>query len=180
MKRYAQPVKQSSHSAASVPDHRGMKVVKTVTINRPVEELYRFWRDLTNLPKFMKHLKEVTVLDRRTSHWEVKGPAGMVAKWEAEIINDHENELIAWRSRDGSEIANAGSVRFKRSPSGRGTEVAVALEYVPPGGKMGRLIAKWIGGEPEQQISEDLRRFKWIMETGEIPTTEGQPVGGKL
>lgn len=177
MRSYRQQIKESPHSAASVTENRGVKLVKTLTINRPMDELYAFWRDFANLPKFMKHLKNVTVLDEKTSHWEVTAPGGGTARWDALIINERPCELIAWRSADGSEIANAGSVRFKRSPSGRGTEVTVALEYVPPAGRLGQTIARWLGEEPEHQVRDDLNRFKWFMETGEIPTTEGQTSG---
>lgn len=160
--------------------NRGIKVVKTITVLREPEDVYQFWRDLSNLPKFMKHLKEVRMVDGKVSHWEAQAPAGMVVRWDAEIINEHENELIAWRSREGSEVPNAGSVRFKRSPSGRGTELTVSIEYIPPGGQLGHVIAKWFGEDPEHQIADDLRRLKSVLEAGEIPTTEGQPAGGRL
>lgn len=160
-----------------VTANRGVKVVTTLTINRPPADLYGFWMNLENLPRFMNHLQEVRVLDKRRSHWVAKAPAGRTAQWDAEIINQKANDLVAWRSCAGSEIQNAGSVRFKPAPAGRGTEMTVSLEYVPPGGTIGKIIAHWFGEEPAQQLSADLRRFKAMMETGEIPTTEGQPVG---
>jgi uncharacterized membrane protein len=168
---------KNAASGASVRDNRGFKVVRTVTINRPRHELYAFWKNFENLPRFMKHLKAVKIKDSRFSHWEASAPAGRTVSWEAEIINERENELIAWRSREGSDIDNAGSVRFKDAPARRGTEVTVALEYVPPAGILGKTIAKWLGEDPEVNVSDDLRRFKAMMETGEIPTIEGQPAG---
>jgi len=162
---------------ASIPHQRGIKVEKSITINRSPEELYRFWRELENLPRFMDHLESVTQTDQKRSRWAAKGPAGKSVTWEAEIINEKENELIAWRSLPGADVDNAGSVRFDPAPAGRGTEVQVVLEYDPPGGRLGAAVAKLWGEEPEQQIDEDLRHFKQIMEAGEVPTTEGQPAG---
>jgi uncharacterized membrane protein len=163
--------------AASVRHGAGVKVEKSVLINKSREELYRFWRNFENLPRFMRHLEGVRVLDDKRSHWAAKAPAGRTVEWDAEIFNEQENELIAWRSLEGSDVANAGSVRFEQAPGGRGTLVKVALSYEPPGGTLGRLAAKLFGEEPEQQVDEDLRRFKQLIETGEIATTEGQTSG---
>ena len=161
-----------------VSDNAGIKVVKTVTINRPASELYQFWRRLENLPRFMAHLESVTLRAGNVSHWVAKAPAGQTVEWDAEIINEKENELIAWSSLPGSGIPNAGSIRFAPAPGGRGTEVTVRLEYTPPGGSMlGRMAAKFLGEEPQTQVGDDLLRFKAFMETGEIPTIEGQPTG---
>jgi uncharacterized membrane protein len=110
------------------------------------------------------------VKDSTHSHWKVKGPAGKSVEWDATIINDIANELIAWKST-GAEIANAGSVRFRNAPGGHGTEVTVNLEYDPPAGKAGMLVARLFGEEPTQQVQDDLRRFKQVMEAGEVPTT---------
>ena len=162
---------------ASVAHGEGIKIEKSVTINKSPAELYRFWRNFENLPRFMNHLESVRVLDPRRSHWVAKAPAGMSVAWDAEIINEKENELIAWRSLEDADIPNAGSVRFEKASNGRGTEVKVALNYDPPAGKLGVSIAKLFGEEPEQQVEEDLRRFKQLMEAGETPTTEGQPRG---
>lgn len=162
---------------ASVPHGQGIKVVQVMTINKPAGELYRFWRDFENLPRFMKHLQAVRVQDERRSHWVVKGPAGRDVEWDAEIINEEEGRLIGWRSLEGADIANAGSVRFTPAPAGRGTEVKVTLEYNPPAGALGAAFAKVFGEEPGQQTAEDLKRFKQIMETGELATTHGQPAG---
>lgn len=164
-------------SRVSVPGNRGIKVEKSVTVNRPANELYSFWRNFQNLPRFMDHLESVTVQDDRRSHWVAKAPAGTTVEWDAEIINEKENELIAWRSLPGADVDNAGSVRFEEATGGRGTTVKVSLEYDPPGGVVGATIAKLFGEEPSWQVQEDLRRFKQVMETGERPTTEGQPSG---
>lgn len=160
---------------ASVKHREGVKVERSLTIDRPAEELYRFWRNFENLPRFMDHLESVSALDREHSRWRAKAPAGRVVEWEAEIINERENELIAWRSTEGSAIGNAGSVHFKAAPGGRGTEVHVVLQYDPPGGPLADLIARLFGEQPDQQVREDLRRFKEMMETGEVATTDGQP-----
>jgi uncharacterized membrane protein len=159
--------------SASVGHNAGVRVEKTLTINKSPEELYRFWRNFENLPRFMNHVEAVQVKDDTHSHWKVKGPAGKSVEWDAAIINDIANELIAWKSTD-AEIANAGSVRFRNAPGGRGTEVTVNLEYDPPAGKVGMLVAKIFGEEPTQQVQDDLRRFKQVMEAGEVPTSDSQ------
>lgn len=164
---------------ASVPHNQGIKVEKVMTINRSPEELFAFWRRFDNLPRFMKHVESVTVQDETRSHWVVRAPAGKTVEWDAEVINESPNEMIAWRSVENADIANAGSVWFKPAPGGRGTEVKVSLEYRPPAGILGAAIARLWGEEPEQQVNDDLRRFKQMMEAGEIPTTDGQPSGGK-
>ncbi|HEX8474725.1 MAG TPA: SRPBCC family protein [Pyrinomonadaceae bacterium] len=161
----------------SVKGGHGVKVEKSVTINRSPEELYRFWRNFENLPRFMHHLESVHVTGEKTSHWVAKAPAGGSVQWNAEIYNEKENELIAWRSLEGSDVDNAGSVHFQPATGGRGTHVKVSVKYDPPGGVVGATIAKLFGEEPSQQIQEDLRRFKQLMETGETPTTEGQTSG---
>lgn len=161
----------------SVKGGSGVKVEKTTTINRSPEELFRFWRDFENLPRIMSHLESVKVTGGNRSHWVAKAPGGSTVEWDAEIYNEKENELIAWRSLEGSDVDNAGSVRFTPATGGRGTEVRVTLKYDPPGGVIGAAIAKLFGEEPAQQVQEDLRRFKQFMETGETATTEGQPSG---
>jgi uncharacterized membrane protein len=167
----------AENPVVSVPAKRGIKVEKSITINKSPEELYRFWRNFENLPRFMDHLESVQVTGGNRSHWVAKAPAGKTVEWDAEIYNEKENELIAWRSLEGADVDNAGSVRFQPAPGGRGTEVKVVLKYDPPGGVIGATIAKLFGEEPSQQIEEDLRRFKQVMETGEITTTTGQPSG---
>jgi uncharacterized membrane protein len=165
--------------AASVKHGEGIKIEKSVTINQSPEELYRFWRNFENLPRFMNHLESVTVLDSDLSHWVVKSPAGMKVEWDAQIINEKENELIAWRSLEGATIPNAGSVHFKSTADGRGTVLKVEINYDAPGGAVSAAIAKLFGEEPGQQVQEDLRRLKQILETGEAASTTGQPSGKK-
>lgn len=162
---------------AGVPDNKGTKVEKSIVIDRPPDEVYKFWRNLENLPQFMAHVEAIQVLDDKRSHWRVKGPAGREVEWDAEIINEHENEMIAWQSLPGADVQNAGSVRFENAPGNRGTILKVSLEFHPPGGVVGAAVAKLFGESPGQQADEDLRRLKAILEAGEIPTTEGQPQG---
>ena len=155
-----------------------LRVEKTVTIqNKSAEELYTFWHDFENLPTFMKHLKSVTVLSDTRSHWVANAPLGTSVEWDAEIVNDRENQLISWASVADAQVENSGFVRFQAAPPGRGTEVKVVLEYSVPGGALTAAIASVFGENPEQQIGDDLRRFKMLMETGEIATTEGQSCG---
>ena len=152
---------------------RAVKIERVVTINKPIEEVYRFWRTLENLPRFMRHLESVETIGPRRSRWRAKAPAGLTVEWEAEILQDRENEWIAWRSVEGSQIENSGSVRFQPAPGARGTEVRVQLQYAPPAGAVGRAVARLFGGEPDWQIREDLHRFKQLMEAGEIPISDG-------
>jgi uncharacterized membrane protein len=163
-------------SVASVAAGAGVKVNEAVTINRPAADLYRFWRNLSNLPKVMRHLESVRV-DGEHSHWVAHGPLGHRVEWDAEIINDRPNEMIAWRSLEGSEVGTAGSVHFAPAPGGRGTEVHVSLKYDPPLGKVGSWAAWLLGEEPNLQVREDLLRLKQLMEAGEIATVAGQPSG---
>lgn len=165
--------------AAMLPANRALHVERVFTIDRSPDELYSFWRQLENLPRFMKHLERVDVLDERRSHWVARGPAGTRIEWDAEIIEDAPNQRITWRSLEGADVENDGSIHFYPAPGDRGTEVRVSLAYVPPAGKLGATIAKLFGENPEQQVRDDLRRFKSLMEAGEIPTTEGQPSGRK-
>jgi uncharacterized membrane protein len=156
-----------------------IKVEKTVTIDKGADELYRFWHNFENLPNFMKHLKSVKVYDNKRSHWIASAPLGTSVEWDADIIEDRENEFICWASVEGADIDNSGFIRFKKAPGDRGTEVKVVVQYNPPGGVLASVFAKLFGEEPEQQIGDDLRRFKMLMEAGEIATTEGQPKGEK-
>lgn len=165
-----------SSKVASVPRGKGIKVEHSILVNRPVVEVYRFWRNFENLPRFMDHLESVTVLDENTSHWVAKGPAGTSIEWDAVIHNEIDDELIAWRTRPGSEVNSAGSVHF--TPVGSGsTEVRVVLSYDPPAGRLGAAVARLLGEEPSQQIQEDLRRFKQVMDSGEIATAPAYPAG---
>lgn len=154
-------------SQVSVPYGRGVRVEETVTIDSTPERIYMFWRNFENLPRFMHNLESVTVHDATRSRWVAKGPAGKSVEWEAEIINEVPNELIGWRSVDGSEVDNAGSVHFTRSADGRGTEVKVVLRYDPPAGKVGAAVSKLLGEDPAANVREDLRRLKTLIETGD-------------
>jgi len=133
-------------------------------------EVYRFWRNFENLPRFMDHLEAVTVIDENRSHWVAKGPAGTRVEWDAVIHNEMDDELIAWRSLPGSEINNAGSVHFTPTTDGMGTEVRVVLSYEPPAGKLGVAFAKLLGEEPSKQVADDLRRLKQVMDSGDVGT----------
>lgn len=148
-------------------------VRQSTTINRPIEQVYEFWKDFSNFPRFMRHLESVEMLGEGRSRWRATGPGGITVEWEADTIEDRENELISWRSREGSTIENRGTVRFRRAPGVRGTELRVDLEYRPPAGALGRSVAWLFGKAPEQQISEDLRRVKQLLETGQITLSEG-------
>lgn len=163
-------------ASSEAPVARDVHVEKSIVIDKSPEDLFSFWRQFENLPRFMKHLETVTCSGINRSHWVAKGPAGKNVEWDAEIYNEKPNELIAWRSLEGSDIVNAGSVRFTRLGV-RGTEVTVVLNYNLPGGKISALVAKLFGSEPGQMIADDLRRLKQILETGEAATTEGQPSG---
>jgi uncharacterized membrane protein len=160
-----------------VPYELGIRIDKSITINRRPDELYRFWRNLENLPRFMRNIESVEELSDTRSRWVALGPAGKRIEWEAEIVNEIEGELIGWRSLPGSRVESGGSVRFESTPSGRGTMVRVSLQYNPPGGHVGNMVAKLMGSNPSSQIENDLHRFKQLMETGEFITTEGQPRG---
>ena len=162
---------------AALRGSRGVNVLESVTINRPIEDLYRFWRNLENLPQFMRHLESVEKVTDTISHWRAKAPAGTVVEWDAEIYNEVANQLIAWRSLEGADVVSAGSVNFDSAAGGRGTRVTVHLQYSPPGGKIGAAVAKLFGRDAETEIREDLRRFKQLVEAGEVPTTYGQPRG---
>ncbi|WP_203865960.1 SRPBCC family protein [Plantactinospora endophytica] len=156
---------------------RAVAASGTVTINRPTDEVYRFWRDFENLPRFMYHLESVRTDGDGRSHWTVRGPGGRRIEWDAELVEDNLSEMIAWRSVRGARVPNAGRVRFARAAGGRGTEVRVELAYAPPGGAVGRAVAQIFGEEPGQQIRDDLRRFKQVIETGEVVLSDGSPAG---
>jgi uncharacterized membrane protein len=153
--------------------HQAINVTKSITINRPAETLYTYWHNLENLPQFMEHLESVRVTGPGRSHWVAKAPAGMAVEWDAEITAERPNESLSWRSIEGAQVPNWGTVRFEPAPAGRGTVVTVALEYQPPAGKLGAAVARLFGEEPAQQVQGDLRRFKQVMETGEPVRSEG-------
>jgi uncharacterized membrane protein len=156
---------------------RGIRVSRTIAIDRSPEELYDYWRNLENLPRFMRHLESVRVTGSNRSHWVAKAPAGRTVEWDAEITEERPNSMIAWRSLPGADVDNEGSVRFERAPGGRGTFVRVKLEYDPPGGVLGAIVARLFGESPDHQIQSDLYRLKQVMETGQVTTTDGQPAG---
>jgi uncharacterized membrane protein len=155
--------------ATVIPARQGEKVEKAVTIQKPAKELYSFWREVENLPKVMKHLRRVEAVDRNRSHWVADGALGREVEWDAEISDDRENEMIAWRSLPGSAVDTAGSVHFKELPHDRGTQVTVSLKYNPPAGKVGAWLATLTGDGLATKLAEDLRNFKRTMEAGEIP-----------
>ncbi|WP_262281928.1 SRPBCC family protein [Micromonospora sp. MA102] len=152
----------------------------SVTINRTREEAYRFWHDFENLPRFMYHLQSVTSTGPRRSRWSAKAPAGRAVAWEAEIVDERPGEFIRWRSVDGARVPNSGTVRFTQAAGGNGTEVRVELEYAVPGRRVGTLVARAFGENPQQQICDDLRRFKQVIETGELTRSDGTPDGTSI
>ena len=162
--------------AATVDAKKAVKVERSTTIDVPAPELYRFWRNFENLPRIMSHLESVTVTSSTQSRWKAKAPAGTTVEWDAEINNEIPDQLIAWKSVHAASVPNAGSVHFTPATGGRGTVVRVVLEYEPPAGKLGTVVARLFGEEPDLQVREDLRRFKSIMEAGEMPTGDGQPI----
>jgi len=167
---------EGPHTAgASVNGQEGIKVEKTITINADRSELFQFWRKLDNLPQIMSHLEAVTILSDTRSHWVAKGPVGSSVEWDAEIINERENELIAWRSMEDADVDNAGSVRFEEGAGG--TVVKVALIYKPPAGKLGGMVARIMGEEPSIQIEEDLGKFKNLVESGAVAGVQRSSTG---
>lgn len=165
---------EGASASESSRSRKGTTQVKnSLIINRPPEELYQYWHNFENLPKIMQHLESVKVTGERRSHWVAKAPAGTSVEWDAEVTEDRPNELIAWRSLEGSDVDNSGSVRFETAPGKRGTIVKVEINYTPPGGALGSLVAKLFGEEPGQQAQESLRSFKQLMETGEVVVSDG-------
>lgn len=160
---------QRGSTRTALSGDRGIHVRESVRLEAPIGDVYRFWRRLENLPQFMTHLDRVTEGADGRSHWAVSGPAGLVVEWDAEIINEVENKVLAWRSLPGSDVVTAGSVNFDAVRGGRSTQVSVHLQCAPPAGKAGGLIASIFGREPSQIIREDLRHFKQLLEAGEIP-----------
>jgi len=157
----------------------GVQVRRSLCVGVEPQQAYEFFRKFQNLPRFMKHLESVSILDNERSRWVAKGPAGTHVEWDARIISDQAGEMISWRSENNPVVANSGSVQFEKAPRGRGTILRVSLQYAPPAGALGAIIAKLFGEEPELQLSTDLKRLKQVLETGEITTTEGQPAGGR-
>jgi uncharacterized membrane protein len=184
------PISHTSHgdaplSTARHPDPSALSanpdadelIGRTVTINRPRREVYAFWRDFTKLALFMENIESVTVIDDRRSHWVVSAPGGRSVEWDAEIVDDIPDQLIAWRSVGDADIVHSGSIEFRDAQGGRGTEVRATIVYDPPGGAVGKVIAKLFQKEPKIQARRDLRRFKQLMETGEISTSQMNTTG---
>ena len=175
MKQRSSPVSSRRSNPPTRDNHairsgKGVKFETSVTIHRTPDELYAFWRNFENLPRVMKHVESVECLDERRSHWRARISEDKMVEWDAEVINEHPNELIAWQSLPGSDVRQAGTVRFTPAADGLGTEVKLAIEYEVPGGFFTRVVAK-ISRTPEEQIQEDLRHFKELMEGGEIPSS---------
>ena len=148
-------------------------VSDSITIMKPREELYRFWRDVANLARFMGHVERIDVLSDKRSHWVVRAPMGRTVEWDALIDDERDNERLGWHSVEGADVPNSGAVTFRDAPDGRGTEVHVTLTYEPPGGQLGRAVAWLFGEEPSVQLRDNLRRLKQVMETGEVVRSEG-------
>jgi len=157
-------------SLGSVHSGKGVRVERALTIQRPVSELYAFWRNFENLPRIMDHLESVITVSETRSHWIARGPAGVKIEWDAEVLNEEKDQRIAWRSLPGADVSHAGSVHFRPAPIS-GTEVRVVMSYEPPLGRLGVTVAKLLGENPARQLSRDLQHFKQLMESGEIPTT---------
>ncbi|MFG3555734.1 SRPBCC family protein [Micromonospora sp. NPDC047557] len=171
--------KRSGSAPAGRGVRRGgpMELTATTTIRKPPPKVYAFWRDLDNLPTFMAHLEEIRSTGNRTSHWSASAPFGKNVEWDAEIVDDSPGEKIAWRSTGNADVPNAGTVRFVPAPDGVSTEVHVVMSYDIPGGAIGKAIARYFGEEPHQQLDDDLRRLKQVLETGEVVRSDGAPWG---
>ncbi|HXS20286.1 MAG TPA: SRPBCC family protein [Steroidobacteraceae bacterium] len=168
---------RAGRSIPGVSGRTDIYLERSIVLSKSPEECYRFWRSFENLPRFMQSLESVRQLDERRSQWVAKGPMATRVQWTSEITADRPGEELAWRTLDDSGAAHAGSVRFEAGPAGRGTIVRVSLHYSPLGGALGAGLVRLLGHDPQSRIREDLRRFKQVMETGEIPTTRGQPTG---
>lgn len=170
----------ASRRARAASDGVPVRVAASVTVKRSAEDLYRFWSQLENLPRIMRHLQSVTTTGARRSHWVAAGPGGTTVEWDAETVETRPAERIGWRSMPDATVTHEGSVRFVPAPGGRGTEVRVELAYRPPADGLGATAARLLGRAPEQEIREDLRRFKQFMETGEIPRAAGDSHTGRI
>lgn len=172
---------QLSREQGTMTATGALRLKRSIAINRPPQEIYDFWRNVENLPRFMYHLESVQNIGEHLSHWVTKGPGGKRVEWDAEITEDRRGELLAWRSLEGADVYNAGSVRFEPRPGGRGTIVRVDMEYRPPAGVVGAAFAMLFNSAPEQQIYDDLRRLKQVIEIGEVVRSDGSPEGaGKM
>ncbi|MDQ4044822.1 MAG: SRPBCC family protein [Chloroflexota bacterium] len=173
-------VTAASLRAAAPSGEHAQHITYATTVNRPVEDVYAFWRDFTNLPSFMRHLVSVEMTSGTQSRWKATAPAGQTVQWEAEIVEDRPNELIAWRSVDDADVANAGSVRFVPAPGDQGTEVHVTMNYTPPLHEIGTAVALLAGEDPRQQLQEDMLRLKNVLEVGEVVKSAGSVHGATL
>ena len=171
-------LRASRRAPARHPYEYAVTAKRAITVNRSREEVYQAWRDFRNLPRFMENLQSVEMMSENRSHWVAKAPAGTSVEWDALIVDDQPNERISWRSLPGSQVENAGSVRFATAPGERGTEIHIEIRYTPPGGKLGAAVARVFGKDAGQQAASDLRRFKQVMETGEIARSEVSLRGG--
>ncbi|MBV8748415.1 MAG: SRPBCC family protein [Candidatus Eremiobacteraeota bacterium] len=161
--RNGEPEPGESNSEASVPYGEGARIERVVVVERPAGDLYAYWRDLERLPTIMSHLERVEQRTDGRSRWTARGPGNVVAVWEAELVDDTPGERIAWRSVGGS-VPNAGSVTFTEVPGAEATELRIEMEWIPPGGRLGRSLAEFFGGDPGAIVERDLRRFKSAME----------------
>jgi uncharacterized membrane protein len=172
------PLERQRGRAATVDASKSVKIERAMTIyGRTPDELFAYWRRLENLPRIFAHLESVTEYDAKRSRWVAKAPAGQTVTWDAEIVHEQAGEIIGWKSLPGARVPNAGSVHFRPAPGDRGTEIRVSLEYEPPAGKVGVAIARLFGEEPAIQVREDLRRYKALMEAGELPVSENPGQG---
>jgi uncharacterized membrane protein len=154
-----------------------MELTGTTTIRTSPDELYRFWRQLDRLPTFMAHVDDVTTTGERTSHWTVSAPFGRTVEWDAEITDEEPGRSIAWTSVGNADVQNEGVVRFAKAPRDQGTEIHATIRYKIPGGKLGEAVARYFGEDPHQQLDDDLRRLKQVIETGEVVRSDGAPWG---
>jgi len=177
--RASRELDSGSETKADFDSERGIRVEKSITVGRPLEEVFAFWHDFENFPRFMRHLEKVQNLGDGRTRWKARAPAGMTVEWEAVILQDVANDIIAWESVEAAEVYNKGSVRFRRAPGDRGTEVHVQLHYDPPLGKIGAAFAKLFRKDPGQEIYDDLRSFKQLLETGEITQSDASIHHGK-
>lgn len=162
------PVSMADDTRTALGGPRGTHVRESIRLEMPVADVYAFWRRLENLPLFMRHLERVSENPDGTSHWVARAPGGLTVEWDAEIINEVENQVIGWGSLPGSDVVSAGSVTFEPVRGGRSTQVNVVLQYAPPAGRVGAVAASWLGRAPSQTIREDLRRLKQLLEAGEV------------
>jgi uncharacterized membrane protein len=154
-----------------------MELRGTTTVTKPPEEVYGFWSAFDRFPSFMAHVDDVEVTGPRTSHWKVSAPFGREVEWDAETTEEVPGSRLSWRSQEGADVPNSGDVRFVPAPDGSSTEVHVTLTYDAPGGGLGKALAKYFGEDPSQQLDDDLRRFKQLIETGEVVRSDGAPWG---